>query len=118
MADKRLQIAVFLSLCPLLGLCCSCSGVSDRPESLKIGVCYNDVYSAVVVEVTCNCLFGTRYDCRTYSAVSSESYSAEISTRLNCSYDQVIPREFIHTCMAVETSIAPGAWEGNILSMR
>ena len=108
MADKQLKIAVFLSLCPLLGLCCSCFKVSDRSESLKDGVCYGDVYSAVVVEVTCNCLFGTRYDCRKYSTVSSESYSAEISTRLNCSGRWPIPQYAEQTCMEVETAIAPG----------
>ena len=109
MADKRWHIAVFLSLCPLLGSCCSCAWVSDRSESLKDGICYGDVYSAVVVEVTCNCLYGNQYDCRAYNTVSGESYSAEISTRLTCSHDQIIPRRILQTCMAVETSIAPGA---------
>ena len=110
MANKRLQLAVFFSLCPLLGSCCSCFKVSDRSESLEDGICDGDVYSAVVVEVTCNCLYDTQYDCRAYSAVSSDSYSAEISARLTCSSYQLIPQYALQTCMEVETAIAPGTY--------
>ena len=105
-------VAVFLSLHPLLGQTCSCFKFSNRFETLRDGVCGGEVYSGVVVSATCTCLSETvidnRYECRTYSySASNESYSAEVTTKFECIYNNS-GSDFLKTCMQAENDLAPG----------
>ena len=112
--EMALLVLLFLSLYPLLGQCCSCAGISNRYQTLKNGICGGgDVYSAVVVGATCNCLSETvsdsDYECRTYSySPSYDSYSAEIASRYTC--DEARFDDFLTTCMQTENVLAPGTY--------
>ena len=111
---KRLLrlVTIFVTLCPPLGFCCSCSSIYNRYETLEDGICSREVYTAVVVGATCNCrtetVLDNRFDCRRY-AVNGDSYSVETLARLTCSGESNFsPRDILKTCMQAENDLAPG----------
>ena len=111
---KRLLrlVTIFVTLCPLLGFCCSCAKILNRYETLEDGICTREVYTAVVVAATCNCRTETvlddRFDCRRY-AVNGDSYSVETLTRLTClDGNKLYSRDLLKTCMQAENDLAPG----------
>lgn len=85
---ERIPLSALASLLisPLLVLSCGvCPQTLDRSETLIYGVCNQDVYSAVVLNATCNCLLPEkRYDCRSYCVDDSTvgvSYVSEVVSR-------------------------------------
>jgi hypothetical protein len=102
-----LLLVFFLSLCPLLGQCCTCRPFYNRTETLELPFRFGyDVYSGVVVGAVCPCISGDdTVDCRGYSYnATSGSYAAIITDRVRVNFDDFF-NYFLTTCEQAENSL-------------
>ena len=115
-AMKESVLASLVLISPLLVMGCGvCPETLDRSETLIDGVCNQDVYSAVVLDATCNCILPeNRYDCRSYyvddhDSTVGDSYVSEVVSRYTCSNIQSYGGvDVFRTCMEVEGALKPG----------
>ena len=111
---KKNVLASLILTSPLLVLGCGvCPETLDCSESLIDGVCNQDVYSAIVLNATCNCILPeNRYDCRSYYmdvTTVDDSYVSEVVSRYTCSNIQSYGGiDVFRTCVEVESALKPG----------
>ena len=102
--NKMFLLLLFFSLNPILGHACSCLEFSNRFETLSDGIERGEVYSAVVISATCNCVADDIHYCRMYSySESNASYTAEVIAQV-----YVDSKYFLKTCVEAENNLAPG----------